>query len=384
MTGYTLNIPEELYEKLRRMARYAPYEYCETDDDSWDLTAPDGIGALDQQRIMDAELINLYFEVLPQIATLFSQQHPKAVDKYSAVPTPNAINLPQAQLTPLIKVAQEQAEEEAHLQALEEEFYAGVPEEDRNYGVTTGLKHYMLRENLGYAFLLEIINDPMAEITTSHNNGYEVPVYTSQRLGYRVVLTHNSSAIMSLRKIDDGMIGKYSLAESAAQHMNDLGLREEELMLILESYDSQMSAVAGHSSRTNYTLNGYTITVDSVRRTILSVTETATTRRYDPDTQPKLSGQKTQRGVKIPSEMAAYIKLLESHGFTVGHGKTHYKVTHDGFPGKSVSMPVTPSDSQRWHKNSVSDVRREFGIDLKRDLPEYTQSGMATPENEKL
>ena len=69
----------------------------------------------------------------------------------------------------------ERAEEEAHWASLEEEFYAGVPEEERNYGVTPGLKHYMMRENLGYALLLDIINDPDAEYGTSHNNGYEVP-----------------------------------------------------------------------------------------------------------------------------------------------------------------------------------------------------------------
>lgn len=58
-----------------------------------------------------------------------------------------------------------------------------MPEEERNYGVTPGLKHYMMRENLGYALLLDIINDPDAEYGTSHNNGYEVPVYTSKNWG---------------------------------------------------------------------------------------------------------------------------------------------------------------------------------------------------------
>lgn len=383
MAGYTLNIPEELYETLQQMAPYATYEYAE-ENNNWDLRSPEGESALGNNRQLSPELLKLYFEVLPQIATLFSQQHPNAVRKYSAVPTPNAINMPQAQLTPLIKVAQEQAEEEAQQQAAEEAFYEGVPEEERNYGVTPGLKHYMMRENLGYSLLLKIIADPASEISTSHNNGYEVPVYTNHRLGYRLVLTHNGSAVMSLRAIDDGMVGKYSLAEAAAQHMKELGLREEQLILILESIDSEVSAVAGHSSRTGYTLNGYTVTVDSVRRTILSVTEAATTRRYKPHIQPRLSGQKSQRGVKIPNEMPAYIKLLEAHGFTIEHTKTHYKVMHNGFPGKSVSMPVTPSDSQRWHKNSVSDIRREFGIDLKRDIPEYTQRGLVTPDTEKL
>ena len=155
---------------------------------------------------------------------------------------------------------------------------------------------------------------------------------------------------------------------------------------MLESIDSEVSAVPGHSARTGYRLNGYEVIVDSVRKTILSVAEASASpgTRPTPHNQPRLSGQKAQRGVKIPNDMPSYIKLLETHGFAVEHGKTHYKVTHDAFPGKSVSMPVTPSDSQRWYKNSVSDMRREFGVNLKRDRPEYTRRGEPTPRHERL
>ena len=99
MAGYTLDVPEELYEALQKMAPYATYTYTD-DDGGWDLLSPAGRSALTEDRVLDADLLNLYFEVLPQVATLFAKQHPRALNTFSAVPTPSAIKMPKAQLTP--------------------------------------------------------------------------------------------------------------------------------------------------------------------------------------------------------------------------------------------------------------------------------------------
>ena len=69
MAGYTLDVPEELYEALQKMAPYATYTYTDEDGD-WDLLSPAGHSALTEDRVLNADLLNLYFEVLPQIATL--------------------------------------------------------------------------------------------------------------------------------------------------------------------------------------------------------------------------------------------------------------------------------------------------------------------------
>jgi len=73
MAGYTLDVPEELYEALQKMAPYATYTYTDEDGD-WDLLSPAGHSALTEDRVLDADLLNLYFEVLPQVATLFAKQ----------------------------------------------------------------------------------------------------------------------------------------------------------------------------------------------------------------------------------------------------------------------------------------------------------------------
>lgn len=69
-------------------------------------------------------------------------------------------------------------------------------------------------------------------------------------------------------------------------------------------------------------------------------------------------------GTRVPTTRRELLRLLESHGFVITSGSTHGRVTHPDHPGLFVPMPSTPSDV-RFTRNSVSQIRRVFGIDLR-------------------
>ncbi|XKH58480.1 hypothetical protein LG293_17820 (plasmid) [Citricoccus nitrophenolicus] len=67
-----------------------------------------------------------------------------------------------------------------------------------------------------------------------------------------------------------------------------------------------------------------------------------------------------------PTEPAKMVDLLKEDGFTVErNGSGHYRVTHPRHRGKACVMPATPSD-RRWARNFVSEIRRTFGLEIKR------------------
>lgn len=59
-----------------------------------------------------------------------------------------------------------------------------------------------------------------------------------------------------------------------------------------------------------------------------------------------------------------FLQHAQARGFEYESGKEHGRLTHPEYPGKSVSYPLTPSD-HRWWLNLSSQIRKEFGIDLR-------------------
>jgi hypothetical protein len=95
------------------------------------------------------------------------------------------------------------------------------------------------------------------------------------------------------------------------------------------------------------------------------------------ESQPRMRGTKSQRGVKIPHDIHAFKNLLESHGFTITMGGKHYDIRHEKLaPGMKATTSVTPSDSQRWHLNSARQIREIFGVDLRYANPKDTCRGI--------
>lgn len=70
-------------------------------------------------------------------------------------------------------------------------------------------------------------------------------------------------------------------------------------------------------------------------------------------------------GRKMPATFSELSTMLDEHGFTIHQGKGHPKVRHPDKPGRTVTIPRTPSD-RRGYMNTVSTIRGEFDVDITR------------------
>ena len=66
----------------------------------------------------------------------------------------------------------------------------------------------------------------------------------------------------------------------------------------------------------------------------------------------------------LPQTTDQLIEMLHDRGFTVTKGRKHQRVTHPCRDNEVYFIAVTPSD-HRSLKNTVADIRRIFGIDLR-------------------
>lgn len=71
------------------------------------------------------------------------------------------------------------------------------------------------------------------------------------------------------------------------------------------------------------------------------------------------------RGTRHPTSRRELLSRLREAGFVVSSGATHGRITHPQYPGLFVPMASTPSDV-RFTRHAVAQVRRVFGIDLRR------------------
>lgn len=73
-------------------------------------------------------------------------------------------------------------------------------------------------------------------------------------------------------------------------------------------------------------------------------------------------------GKPVPRDIDSLLARLDAHGFEVDRTRPHYSITHPDKPGLRATAPKSPSDS-RSIPNTVSQIRRTFGIDI-RDVPQ--------------
>ena len=71
------------------------------------------------------------------------------------------------------------------------------------------------------------------------------------------------------------------------------------------------------------------------------------------------------RGTRHPTTRRELLQRLREAGFVIEHGSTHGRVSHPAHPGLFVPLASTPSDV-RYTRHAVAQVRRVFGIDLRR------------------
>lgn len=389
MSAKQITVPLEVYVRLQELASLAGYSYREAEDGEaaeriWDLTNDEGASLLDERGAIRPEAAELYFTLMPLIAQEFVQQQQALVEAYRKTPKPAAarakIRPSNQRLIPLTEVPLENQRIAARI---EQEFYGEVPESRRIYGVLPGVMDYMMRHDLGYPLLLEIIESPesvVREETAEENRyGREVTLYTHEDLGYQVVLNPLTVEVLALRPLK-ASAGGYQLSPDAQSQLKALGLTSEYITRILDEADNRQP-IPG-TSRTVYSLNGYQVEFSHSEQQVIRIARGVAANRNPFESQPRMSGRKRQRGRKIPHDVDEFVQLLQEHGFTVTMGGKHYDIRHEALaPGQKAVTSVTPSDSQRWHLNSARQIRNTFGIDLRYADPRDSVRGIVQGAN---
>lgn len=389
MSAKQITVPLEVYVRLQELASLAGYSYREAEDGEaaeriWDLTNDEGASLLDEHGAIRPEAAELYFTLMPLIAHEFVQQQQALVEAYRKTPKPAAarakIRPSNQRLIPLTEVPLENRRIAARI---EQEFYGEVPESRRIYGVLPGVMDYMMRHDLGYPLLLEIIESPesvVREETAEENRyGREVTLYTHEDLGYQVVLNPLTVEVLALRPLK-ASAGGYQLSPDAQSQLKALGLTSEYITRILDEADNRQP-IPG-TSRTVYSLNGYQVEFSHSEQQVIRIARGVAANRNPFESQPRMSGRKRQRGRKIPHDVDEFVQLLQEHGFTVTMGGKHYDIRHEALaPGQKAVTSVTPSDSQRWHLNSARQIRNTFGIDLRYANPRDSVRGIVQGTN---
>lgn len=389
MSAKQITVPLEVYVRLQELASLAGYSYREAEDSeaaerTWDLTNDEGTSLLDEHGAIRPEAAELYFTLMPLIAHEFVQQQQALVEAYRKTPKPAAarakIRPSNQRLIPLTEVPLENQRIAARI---EQEFYGEVPESRRIYGVLPGVMDYMMRHDLGYPLLLEIIESPesvVREETAEENRyGREVTLYTHEDLGYQVVLNPLTVEVLALRPLK-ASAGGYQLSPDAQSQLKALGLTSEYITRILDEADNRQP-IPG-TSRTVYSLNGYQVEFSHSEQQVIRIARGVAANRNPFESQPRMSGRKRQRGRKIPHDVDEFVQLLQEHGFTVTMGGKHYDIRHEALaPGQKAVTSVTPSDSQRWHLNSARQIRNTFGIDLRYADPRDSVRGIVQGTN---
>lgn len=389
MSAKQITVPLEVYVRLQELASLAGYSYRKAEDGeaaerTWDLTNDEGASLLDEHGAIRPEAAELYFTLMPLIAHEFVQQQQALVEAYRKTPKPAAarakIRPSNQRLIPLTEVPLENQRIAARI---EQEFYGEVPESRRIYGVLPGVMDYMMRHDLGYPLLLEIIESPesvVREETAEENRyGREVTLYTHEDLGYQVVLNPLTVEVLALRPLK-ASAGGYQLSPDAQSQLKALGLTSEYITRILDEADNRQP-IPG-TSRTVYSLNGYQVEFSHSEQQVIRIARGVAANRNPFESQPRMSGRKRQRGRKIPHDVDEFVQLLQEHGFTVTMGGKHYDIRHEALaPGQKAVTSVTPSDSQRWHLNSARQIRNTFGIDLRYADPRDSVRGIVQGTN---
>lgn len=382
MSAKQITVPLEVYVRLQELASLAGYSYREAEEGTertWDLANDEGASLLDERGAIRPEAAELYFTLMPLIAHEFVQQQQALVEAYRKTPKPAAarakIRPSNQRLIPLTEVPLENQRIAARI---EQEFYGEVPESRRIYGVLPGVMDYMMRHDLGYALLLEIIESPesvVREETAEENRyGREVTLYTHEDLGYQVVLNPLTVEVLALRPLE-ASAGGYQLSLEAQSQLKALGLTSEYITRILDEADNRQP-IPG-TSRTVYSLNGYQVEFSHSDQQVIRIARGVAANRNPFESQPRMSGRKRQRGRKIPHDVDEFVQLLQEHGFTVTMGGKHYDIRHEALaPGQKAVTSVTPSDSQRWHLNSARQIRNTFGVDLRYADPRDSVRGI--------
>ena len=189
----------------------------------------------------------------------------------------------------------------------------------------------------------------------------------------RPVPTPPTDAVHSLSADDPRPLPRpLRIADEEIRSVGVSGLRTEQIVQTVADPQDAWTADAGTS---DHFLRGEVVV--QVRRADNAVIGLFSTRyalsvrpaEYEPalDIADEAAGPSARggQGTRHPTSRRELLRRMEAAGFVVTPGATHGRVSHPDHPGLVLPFASTPSD-RRFTRHAVAQIRRVFGIDLRR------------------
>jgi hypothetical protein len=186
--------------------------------------------------------------------------------------------------------------------------------------------------------------------------------------GVRVVVDSRSRRILSIESehtpagssiFDE--LGGWSLTDTARNNIHDLGVSISEVMAAIETGEW----LPTEQMRTLCRTTNLDVIISESTSTIIAVLSAGQGKALS-SVVPRAVGAGAAVG-SIPQDVHDLIRRAERARLIVTQASTnHYKIWQDqeGL-GSPVVIPSTGSDSYRGLRNSITEIRNRFGIDLR-------------------
>ena len=192
--------------------------------------------------------------------------------------------------------------------------------------------------------------------------------YAYSRAGVRVVVDSRSRRILSIESehtpvgssIFDAL-GGWSLTDTARNNIHDLGVSISEVMAAIETGEW----LPTEQMRTLCRTTDLDVIISESTSTIIAVLPAGEGKALS-SVVPRAVGAGAAVG-SMPQDVHDLIRRAKDAKLIVTQtSKNHYKIWQDQEGvGAPVVIPSTGSDSYRGLRNSVTEIRNRFGIDLR-------------------
>lgn len=199
--------------------------------------------------------------------------------------------------------------------------------------------------------------------------------YAYSRAGVRVVVDSRSRRILSIESehtpagssiFDE--LGGWSLTDTARNNIHTLNISISEVMAAIETG----KWLPAEQMRTLCRTTTLDVIISESTSVIIAVLPGGQGRTLS-NVVPRAAGVGASVG-SMPQNVHDLVGRAERAGLIVTQANTnHYKIwQHAEGVGAPVGIPSTGSDSQHGLRNSVAEIRRRFGIDLR----QYKEPGI--------
>ena len=213
--------------------------------------------------------------------------------------------------------------------------------------------------------------DDMQALVESRDAQVEHPRlhhYAYSQDGVRVVVDSRSRRILSIESEHTPVgssffdeLGGWSLTDTARNNIHDLGVSISEVMAAIETGEW----LPTEQMRTLCRTTNLDVIISESTSTIIAVLSAGQGKALS-SVVPRAVGAGAAVG-SIPQDVHDLIRRAERARLIVTQASTnHYKIwqNQEGL-GSPVVIPSTGSDSYRGLRNSITEIRNRFGIDLR-------------------